>query len=151
MSVTSNSNSNSLLEEIYNNKVLLALIVRSNFKQEGIKFFTPNEFSQQLGYMNRKRGYEIPPHVHKPLKRTIDYTKEVLFIRKGKVKIDFYDESKNFIESRILSSGDVILLSKGGHGFLMLEDTEMIEVKQGPYAGDQDKERFDVKSSTSSN
>ena len=139
------SNNKSSIEEIYNNEVLLALIVRSSFKQEGIKFFTPNEFSQQLGYMNRKSGYEISPHVHKPVKRTIDYTKEVLFIKKGKVKIDFYDENKNYIESRILLSGDVILLSKGGHGFLMLEDTEMIEVKQGPYAGDQDKERFGFK------
>ena len=136
------SNTKSSIEEIYNNEVLLALIVRSSFKQEGIKFFTPNEFSQQLGYMNRKSGYEISPHVHKPVKRTIDYTKEVLFIKKGKVKIDFYDENKNYIESRILLSGDVILLSKGGHGFLMLEDTEMIEVKQGPYSKSEDKFKF---------
>ena len=84
------SNTKSSIEEIYNNEVLLALIVRSSFKQEGIKFFTPNEFSQQLGYMNRKSGYEISPHVHKPVKRTIDYTKEVLFIKKGKSLKNFF-------------------------------------------------------------
>jgi hypothetical protein len=48
-----------------------------------------------------------------------------------------------YLESRILSAGDVILLAFGGHGFEMLEPTEIIEVKQGPYAGDQDKTRFE--------
>ena len=130
------------IEEIYCEDILLSIIIRSKFKQEGIKFFTPSDFSQQLGYMNRPSGYVIEPHVHKPVKRTINFTKEVLFIRKGKLKVDFYDDKMKYVESKILKDGDIILLSNGGHGFLMLEDTEIIEVKQGPYAGEIDKERF---------
>jgi len=92
--------------------------------------------------MNHPNGYVIPPHVHNPVKREVHFTKEVLFIRSGKLRVDFYDDSKSYLESRILESGDVILLAHGGHGFEMLEDTEIIEVKQGPYAGDEDKTRF---------
>ena len=110
--------------------------------KEGIEFFTPNDFSQQLAYMNRPAGYKIAPHVHNKVQREVFYTQEVLFIKKGKVKIDFYDNDKNRIETRILETGDVIMLASGGHGFEMLEPTEMIEVKQGPYAGEDDKTRF---------
>jgi hypothetical protein len=126
---------------VYGSK-LLAIIIRSNFQKEGIEFFTPNDFSQQLAYMNRPAGYRIAPHVHNKVQREVFYTQEVLFIKKGKVKIDFYDDSKNYIDTRILETGDVILLASGGHGFEMLEQTEMIEVKQGPFAGERDKTRF---------
>ena len=119
-----------------------ALILRASFRSEGIEFFTSNDFSQQLGYMNRPHGYVIPPHVHNPVPREVQFTKEVLFIISGKVRVDFYDDDQNYLESRILYQGDVILLAFGGHGFEMLEATEMIEVKQGPYAGEADKTRF---------
>jgi mannose-6-phosphate isomerase-like protein (cupin superfamily) len=76
------------------------------------------------------------------VERSVHYTKEVLFIKSGRVRVDFYDDAQNYLESRILEAGDVILLAYGGHGFEMLEPTEMIEVKQGPYAGDADKTRF---------
>lgn len=131
-----------MTEEILHKDRMLALILRSGFRADGIRFFTPDDFSQQLGYMNRPRGYVIPPHVHNPVQRSVHYTKEVLFIRSGRVRVDFYDDDQNYLESRILGSGDVILLAFGGHGFEMLEPTEMIEVKQGPYAGDADKTRF---------
>ena len=131
-----------MTENILHNGKVLALILRREFRADGIHFFTPNDFSQQLGYMNRPRGYVIPPHVHNPVERSVQYTKEVLFIRSGKVRVDFYDDDKNYLESRILTAGDVILLAFGGHGFEMLEASEMIEVKQGPYAGDADKTRF---------
>jgi len=120
----------------------LALILRSNFRREGIEFLTPSTYSQQLGYMHRPQGYEIAPHVHKPVRRSVQYTKEVLFIKSGCVRVDFYDDEQSYIESRVLNAGDVILLAFGGHGFEMLETSEIIEVKQGPYAGDQDKEKF---------
>ncbi|WP_254960198.1 MULTISPECIES: hypothetical protein [unclassified Cyanobium] len=93
--------------------------------------------------MNRPEGYVIPPHVHNPVPREVQYTKEVLFIKSGRVRVDFYDDDQTYLESRVLETGDVILLAYGGHGFEMLEPTEMIEVKQGPYAGDQDKTRFE--------
>jgi mannose-6-phosphate isomerase-like protein (cupin superfamily) len=131
-----------MTENILHNGKLLALILRSGFHAEGIRFFTPDDFSQQLGYMNRTRGYVIPPHVHNPVARSVHYTKEVLFVRSGRVRVDFYDDGQNYLESRILGAGDVILLAFGGHGFEMLEATEMIEVKQGPYAGEADKTRF---------
>ena len=119
------------------------MLLRTQFHQEGINFFTPGDFSQQLGYMNRPEGYVIPPHVHNPVAREVQYTKEALFIKSGRVRVDFYDDDQTYLESRILETGDVILLAYGGHGFEMLEPTEMIEVKQGPYAGDQDKTRFE--------
>ena len=132
-----------MIEPIHYNDQMLALILRADFSAEGIQFFTPDEFSQQLGYMNRPTGYVIPPHVHNPVAREVQYTKEVLFIKSGRVRVDFYSESQEYLESTVLETGDVILLSYGGHGFEMLEPTEMIEVKQGPYAGESDKTRFE--------
>ena len=85
--------------------------------------------------MNRHPGYRISSHVHNKVQREVFYTQEVLFIKKGKVKIDFYNNGKEYVDTRILQCGDVVLLASGGHGFEMLEQTEMIEVKRGPYAG----------------
>ncbi len=92
--------------------------------------------------MNRPKGYLIQAHVHNPIARQVQYTKEVLFIRSGRVRVDFYSEQQEYLRSTILETGDVILLAYGGHGFEMLEATEIIEVKQGPYAGDGDKTLF---------
>ena len=131
-----------MVEKILYDNTLLALILRSGYHAEGISFFTPDDFSQQLGHMNRPKGYVISPHVHNPVVRQVHFTKEVLFIKSGKVRVDFYDDDQNYLESRILLQGDVVLLAFGGHGFEMLEASEMIEVKQGPYAGDADKTRF---------
>lgn len=131
------------MDKIEHNGLLLAFLLRCNYRTDGIAFFTPGEFSQQLGYMNRPQGYIIPPHVHNPVPREVQFTKEVLFVKSGKVRVDFYDDDQNYLESRILHQGDVILLAFGGHGFEMLEPTEMIEVKQGPYAGEEDKTRFE--------
>lgn len=132
-----------MIEHItYQNK-LFSIIIRTQFEKDGIEFFTPDDFSQQLAYMNRPEGYSIPPHVHNFVPREVQFTQEVLFIKSGKVRVDFYDDEKTYLESRILNPGDVILLAHGGHGFVMLEESEMIEVKQGPYAGEKDKTRFD--------
>jgi hypothetical protein len=133
-----------MVDRIISNGQELALIVRRSFWREGIEFFTPNTYSQQLGYMNRPKGYVIPPHVHNPVVREVQYTKEVLFIKSGRVRVDFYTDSQNYLESTILEKGDVILLAYGGHGFEMLEASEILEVKQGPYAGDIDKTRFNT-------
>ena len=130
------------VENIFNGEKLLAIVLRTEFMREGIEFFTPDDFSQQLGYMKRDEGYEIPPHVHNPVKRSVEFTKEVLFIKSGKVRVDFYSENKTYLRSLILEKGDIILLAYGGHGFKMLNQTEIVEVKQGPYAGESDKTRF---------
>lgn len=131
-----------MIETITTGDVTLAIIIRATFRCEGIKFLTPDDFSQQLAYMNRPQGYVIQPHVHNPVAREVHYTKEVLFIRSGKVRVDFYLDSQQYLRSTVLNTGDVILLAYGGHGFEMLEASEIIEVKQGPYAGEQDKTRF---------
>ena len=131
-----------MIERIVNDEQELAIIIRHSFKKDNIEFFTPNSYSQQLGYMNRPTGYIIPPHVHNPVVREVQYTNEVLFIKNGRLRVDFYSEKQVYLESRILETGDVILLAHGGHGFEMLEPTEIIEVKQGPFSGDQDKTRF---------
>lgn len=132
-----------MIETIRHEALVLAIILRRSFQREGIEFLTPDNFSQQLGYMKRPQGYVIPPHVHCPVKREVHYTKEVLFIRTGRLRVDFYDEQKHYVTSSVLEQGDVILLAYGGHGFEMLEQCEIIEVKQGPYAGEGDKERFE--------
>jgi len=140
-----------MIEEITHDGRTLAILLRTTYRDQGIKFFTPDEFSQQLAYMNRPEGYTIQPHVHNPVRREVQYTKEVLFIKSGKVRIDFYDDDQNYLEDRILNPGDVILLAFGGHGFEMLEDSEIIEVKQGPYVGEADKTRFEGVSKESKN
>ena len=132
-----------MVEKITYKNVLLSIIIRSEYQKEGISFFTPDNFSQQLGYMNRPQGYVIPPHVHNLVPREVSLTQEVLYIKSGKVRVDFYDDDKNYLQSSILLKGDVILLAHGGHGFEMLEQSEMIEIKQGPYCGEEDKVRFE--------
>lgn len=134
-----------MIETIKDKGNILAIIVRNNFHKEGISFFTPDDFSQQLAYMSHPTGKIIQAHVHKQVERKVHFTKEVLFIKKGKLKVDFYNDDQEYLESRILESGDVILLSEGGHGFEVLENIQMFEVKQGPYAGDMDKVRFEGK------
>lgn len=131
------------IEKVDHEGVLLAIIIRDDFKKDGVHFFTPNEFSQQLAYMRHKKGHVIRPHVHNTVHREVTQTQEVLVIKKGKLRVDFFDGDQNYLESRCLTDGDVILLSGGGHGFCVEEDLEMLEVKQGPYAGNQDKTLFD--------
>jgi mannose-6-phosphate isomerase-like protein (cupin superfamily) len=131
-----------MIEHVLDNKQLLAILIRDSFNKPGIHFLTPDDFSQQLAYMNHPEGKVIPPHVHNPVQREVFYTLEVLFLKRGRLRVDFYDDKRNYLESRILEAGDTILLASGGHGFEALEEIEMIEVKQGPYAGDADKTRF---------
>lgn len=135
-----------MLEKISYDDELQAIILRTGFQREGIEFFTPDDFSQQLAYMKRPAGYQIQPHVHNPVAREVMFTKEVLFIKSGIVRVDFYSDEKQYYKSAVLNAGDVILLAYGGHGFEILQEAEIIEVKQGPYAGDADKTRFECPS-----
>jgi len=131
-----------MIQKITYNNQLLALIVSHKFNEEGVHFFTDNEQSQQLAFMKHSNGHIIQPHVHKSILREIHDTNEVLLIKKGKLRVDFYTNEQKYLESRILEAGDLMLLVQGGHGFEVIEDLEMFEVKQGPYAGDTDKMRF---------
>jgi len=132
-----------LLESIVHGLEPIALIIRAGYDEPGVHFFTPGNFSQQVAFMRHPQGKKIAPHVHNLLSRQVLYTQEVLFIRKGRLKVNLYSSDRKFLAAPILEEGDVILLCGGGHSFEMLEETSMIEVKQGPYAGDDDKTRFE--------
>jgi mannose-6-phosphate isomerase-like protein (cupin superfamily) len=132
-----------LVQEVIFEGELLAIIISADFKKPGIHFFTPNTLSQQVAYMRHPAGKLIQPHVHNPVPREVCYTQEVLLIKAGRLRVDFYTTQQEYLESYVLNAGDVILLIQGGHGFEALEDLEMIEVKQGPYVGEGDKTRFD--------
>ncbi len=132
-------------EEIVLDGQLCAIILTAAYDERGITFFTPHNFSQQLASMSYPAGKVIPAHRHNPVPRRVFFTQEALFIRKGKLRVDFYSAQREYCKSRVLGSGDVILLIAGGHGFEILEDLNMIEVKQGPYAGEADKTRFTCK------
>ena len=133
----------SLVQQVLYKNQLQAIIILAEFREPGIHFFTPNTLSQQLAYMQHPAGKVIQPHVHNPVPRQVDYTQEVLLLKRGRLRVDFYTNNQEYLESRILGEGDVILLIQGGHGFEVLEEVEMIEVKQGPYVCDRDKTRFD--------
>lgn len=134
-----------MIEKITYNDELIALIIRNNYENSGITFLTPAEFSQQLAYIKHPTGHEIAPHIHRAVTRNVSLTQEVLLVKSGRVLVDLYTSDKEYLRSVTINAGDVILLASGGHGLSMLEDAEMIEVKQGPYAGNGDKERFEPK------
>ena len=121
----------------------IALIIKAQFDKPGLHFFTPLNFSQQVAHMRHPAGHKIAPHVHNPVNRQVLYTQEVLLVRKGRLRVNLFASTRKLLGSRVLESGDVILLCGGGHSIEMLEETSMIEVKQGPYTGDNDKTRFD--------
>jgi hypothetical protein len=129
-------------EEIIIDGQLCAIILKADYDESGIQFFTANDLSQQLASMSYKPGKIIPAHTHQLVRREVFKTQEALFIRKGKLRVDFYTPAHDYRCSRILGQGDVILLIAGGHGFEVLEELNMVEVKQGPYAGDKDKVVF---------
>lgn len=132
-----------MIEHITHKDKLLSIIIRTQYEKNGIEFFTPDAFSQQLAYMKRPSGYVIAPHIHNLVDRQVQFTQEVLFIKSGRVRVDFYNDNRDYLESRELFAGDVILLASGGHGLTMLEESEIIEVKQGPYTGEMDKSHFE--------
>lgn len=133
-----------MIHYIENNNLLLGIIIKNIYSLEdsGINFFTDDNASQQVGYMKRETGHKIIPHRHNEVKREINFTSEVLFIKSGVVRVDFYDECEVYLSSYILQEKDVVLLARGGHGFEVIETAEIIEVKQGPYTHEHDKVRF---------
>jgi hypothetical protein len=131
------------IEQIVSGHEVLGIIVRRDFSAPGVHFLTPNEFSQQLGYIQHPVGKVIQPHIHKAVERAVTFTQEVLFVRRGKIRVDFYSDRKEYVESRVLEAGDIVLLASAGHGFEVLEDVELFEVKQGPYVEVEDKTRFE--------
>ncbi len=127
---------------IYKNK-LFALIVRGKYrKKRGINFFTSKNSIQQFGYMKHKKNYVIKPHKHNQRLTKILKTTEVILLLKGSLRVDFYNNKKKYLFSKIINEKDIIMLVHGGHGFKVLKNVEMIEVKQGPYSLASDKTKF---------
>lgn len=120
----------------------LAYIIRAELAPDKTTFLTPPEFNFQLGFVVYPQDGEIVRHVHRPLERHIVGTSEVLIVRKGRCMIDIYDDDHRLVATRELRTGDVMLMVGGGHGFRMLEETILLEIKQGPYTGLEEKERF---------
>lgn len=121
---------------------VLALIVSADFNYVGVEFLTPNHYSQQLALMKRPAGEQIEPHSHRPVRRSTQGTQEVIIMKSGKMRLDLYDRAHEYLVSYTLSAGDIALLVAGGHGFELLEESDFIEVKQGPFVEGDDKDRF---------
>ena len=132
-----------MIENIIHKKKLYALIVRKKFrKKKGVNFFTSKEATQQFGYMKHKKNHLIMPHQHNKRLTKILITTEVIVLLKGILRVDFYNEKKKYLFSKKIYDGDLIMLANGGHGFKVLTNVEMIEVKQGPYSLSSDKVKF---------
>ncbi|MFB0564471.1 MAG: hypothetical protein ACETWK_02180 [Candidatus Aminicenantaceae bacterium] len=131
-----------LVERVCWGEICLALIIRASFLPNETTFITPPEYKQQLGYVVYPAGSGIQRHLHRPLRRNITGTSEVLVIKQGRCEIDIYNVDQELVATRELYKGDIMLLVEGGHGFRMLEDTVFLEIKQGPYLGLDEKERF---------
>lgn len=131
-------------EVIKHNNILLGMIIRKSDEKEGVNFFTPDEFQQQIGILKLPQDHRFQPHIHNKIKREIFYTYETLVIRKGKLRVDFYDTEQNYLFSDVVSTGDILMLAEGGHGFKVLEEIDFVEIKQGPFLGERDKFKFDI-------
>ncbi len=123
---------------------MLALIVRGKYRgKKGIRFFTPESATQQFGYMKHNRKHIIKPHLHQKRLTKILSTTEVILVMKGVLRVDFYNQKKRYLYSKILKKDDIIMLVHGGHGFKVLKNVEMLEIKQGPYSISKDKVKFE--------
>lgn len=122
--------------------VIIAIIVRSSFREKGVNFISKPEFSLQLGVSSYDKGKIVKAHMHIEKELNITTTQEVVIIKSGSVRVDLYDVKCEKFNSVLLSEGDTILFADGGHGLEMLDDTEIIEVKQGPYSGIEGDKRF---------
>ena len=132
------------VEKVFSKNKLLAYIVRNIAQINGQKFFSETEDFLQVGVMGLSEDTELKPHYHLPQHKTIDKNQEVLIILSGKIEVTFFDiDSNEKVDSKIVDGGCILVLIDGGHGFRMLEDTQLVEVKQGPYEGQSmDKSYF---------
>lgn len=123
---------------IYNGEIYAYIIDVSKIN-ERFAFFSGSDLSIQLGYMEKKKGDLIKPHLHLTQKREIFDTQEILYLKKGDVTINFYDSNMVLFHKERIFKESFIHLIKGGHGFEINEDSVIFEVKQGPYLAETDK------------
>jgi len=130
------------IEHIGSKDTPLACIIRAEIDPHKTTFVTPSQFEQQSGFIVYPAGGEVPRHFHRPVERHLTRTSEVVLLRRGRCVLDIYDTEQNLVASRELKTGDIAILVGGGHAYRMLEDTVLLEVKQGPYTGVEERERF---------
>jgi quercetin dioxygenase-like cupin family protein len=118
------------------------MIIRAKPTPETTVFYTPDEFGLQFGKVVHAAGGKISRHRHKPFLRRIAGGQEILVVEKGRMVLDVYADGRTLHSSHEMEQGDVAVLAAGGHGFRFLEDTVLLEIKQGPYCGNADKELF---------
>ena len=121
---------------------VFAYVMRETSQEANTTFLTPDEAIQQVGFVVHRAGGEVKRHRHLPIERTIVGTPEVLVVRSGRCEMDVFDDDQELVETRELRPGDVMVMVGGGHGFRMLEDTVLLEIKQGPYYGPDEKAYF---------
>ena len=131
------------IEWIKSGEQVIAVIIRRTISPNETTFITPDQFNQQVGFIVYPAGGQIPPHKHKAIERQIVGTAETLIVQRGKMEVQLYDDHRRLLTKRQLVEGDILVLVSGGHGFSMLEDTVLLEIKQGPYTGLAEKEHFD--------
>jgi hypothetical protein len=134
-----------IVEKLEHAGRVFAILISPSYEKTGVQFLTPLDALLQVGIMNWPTGHRIQPHGHLPIERAIQGTQEVLFVKKGKLRANFYDETYTVVLQRDIGEGDFICLLEGAHGFDVLEDVQIVEVKNGPYAGNLDKMRFEGK------
>ena len=132
-----------MLETIIHKRRLFAIVLNEKrYKKKGIQFITPNHFNIQVGFINHNKNHTIIPHIHKNYLRKINKTSEVIFVKKGVLRVDFYNFKKKYLFSKILKKNNIIILTEGSHGFKVIKKCSLIEVKQGPFKASLDKEKF---------
>jgi hypothetical protein len=129
-------------EAVEVNGETIAYVIRAALRPEQTTFVTPDQATMQAGFIVYPAGGEVARHVHRPIQRSLVGTAEVIHIREGRCLADLYDAQRRHVATVTLDRGDIIVLLAGGHGFRMLEDTVLFEIKQGPYTGLDEKERF---------
>ena len=130
------------VEHITSNGRSLAYIIRGEINPLKTTFLTPPDLKQQVGFVVYPAGGEVKRHVHRALERHLVGTSEVIIVRRGRCEMDVYNDERELVAIREIRAGDIMLMTGGGHGFRMHEDTVLLEVKQGPYTGVDEKELF---------
>jgi hypothetical protein len=128
---------------VYNKRVIAMIITKSNLNNRKKYFFpTLKYFPLQVGFMNHKKGFDIRPHYHNKNVRKIKTISEVLLVKKGILRVDFYGNVNKYLFSKFIHKNDILILLSSGHGFKVIKDCSLIEIKQGPYIKTKDKKHF---------
>lgn len=121
----------------YESGKMLAIMLKKDgdLMSYGTKFLTPEWSQQQVGFIKRDDGFEVPWHTHRKQERSASETAEVLVVLKGKIQVKVCNSSGKFCGSLVAHQGDIVVLMLGGHSIEFLMDSELLEVKTGPYVG----------------